>query len=153
MRSQHCSALGSAFTTPTARTRARATGGHTGGHTGEGEGDISQGHGILPPEQPTDYITRKIIEAKITNETTFLKFGILVHGIQQEIKFISISDFRFKCVIMQCVPSRHHPACVVRSGDSSVLRGAQSEFRLYTIDNVQCGDPVVTSNNNTYTQS
>ena len=72
MRSQHCSALGSAFTTPTATTRARATGGHTGGHTGEGEGDISQGHGNLPPEQQTDYITRKIIEAKITNETTFL---------------------------------------------------------------------------------
>ena len=45
MRSQHCSALGSAFTTPTARTRARAPRGHTGGHTGEGEGDISQGHG------------------------------------------------------------------------------------------------------------
>ena len=67
MRSQHCSALGSAFTTPTARNRARAT----GGHTGEGEGDISQGHGNLPPEQPTDYITRKI-EAKMTNETTFL---------------------------------------------------------------------------------
>ena len=71
MRSQHCSALGSAFTIPTAKTRARATGGHTGGHTGEGEGDISQGHGNLPPEQPTDYFTRKI-EAKMTNETTFL---------------------------------------------------------------------------------
>ena len=87
----------------------------------------------------------------MTNETTFLQFGILCTWYTAG-NLLNL-NFRFQIQMCYNVPSRHHPACVVRSGDSSVLRGAQSEFRLYTIDNVQCGDPVVTSNNNTYTQS